>query len=71
MFRGELQQDRQRVNPSLTRSQRRRRIGVQPISSSVATVPTFHNTSTRNDTPAADISAVPLPLLCEARLNNK
>ena len=62
----------------LTRSQRRRQIGVQPISSSVAEhrYPTsnkdendLRNIRTSNDTSA--LSVVPIDaLLCEARLND-
>ena len=55
----------------LTRSHRRRRIGVQPISSDVAPAATFRNAPTRNDASAYGNSAARLPLLCEARLNDK
>ena len=54
----------------LTRSHRRRRIGVQPISSDVATDQPVCKASTRNDTSDDVNSAAPLPLLCEARLND-
>ncbi len=52
----------------LTRSQRRRPIGVQPISSSVAPSLSFRNAPTRIDASADGNSAAPFPLLCEARL---
>ena len=57
--------------PRLTRSHRRRRIGVQPISSSVAADPAFRKASARNDTSADGKLAALVPLLCEARLNDK
>ena len=62
---------RKSVFLSLTRSQRRRRIGVQPISSNVAPAPTFRNAPKRNDIAVVINSAAPLPLLREARLNDK
>ena len=55
----------------LTRSQRRRWIGVQPFSSNVAPDPFFWNAPARNDTSVDGNFAAPLPLLCEARLNDK
>ena len=56
---------------SLTRSHRRRQIGVQPISSNVAPVTAFRETQTRNDA-SVDVNATAsLLLLCEARLNDE
>jgi len=58
----------------LTRSQRRRRIGVQPISSSVAGA-LIESQEDRNDQvndDASVFSGTPVDsLLCEARLNDR